>query len=111
VTLAFGDDCTGAKYGRVKIKVALRPIVNRPVTLGVKPHLGPQDQIFYYSQTVAVPSMWGVLSHNRKGLSFFKFIAEIRKEEVHLSKIYKFSSYLTGNTLRLRYKDQPVNAV
>jgi hypothetical protein len=25
--------------------------------------------------------------------------------------IYKFSSYLTGNTLRLRYKAQPVNAV
>jgi hypothetical protein len=23
----------------------------------------------------------------------------------------KFSSYLTGNTLRLRYKDQPINAV
>jgi hypothetical protein len=25
--------------------------------------------------------------------------------------IYKFSPYLTGNTLFLRYKDQPVNAV
>jgi hypothetical protein len=25
--------------------------------------------------------------------------------------IYKFSSYLTGNTLRLRYKAQPVNAI
>jgi hypothetical protein len=25
--------------------------------------------------------------------------------------IYKLSSYLTGNTLRLRYKAQPVNAV
>jgi hypothetical protein len=24
---------------------------------------------------------------------------------------YKFSPYLTGNTLRLRYKAQPVNAV
>jgi hypothetical protein len=27
------------------------------------------------------------------------------------SKIYKFSPYLLGNTLRLRYKAQPVNAV
>jgi hypothetical protein len=25
--------------------------------------------------------------------------------------VYVFSSYLTGNTLRLRYKAQPVNAV
>jgi hypothetical protein len=25
--------------------------------------------------------------------------------------VYKFSSYLTGNILRLRYKAQPVNAV
>jgi hypothetical protein len=25
--------------------------------------------------------------------------------------IYKFCSYLTGNTLRLRYKAKPVNAV
>jgi hypothetical protein len=28
------------------------------------------------------------------------------KPDVHLSNIYKFSSYLTGNTLRLRYKAQ-----
>jgi hypothetical protein len=28
-----------------------------------------------------------------------------------LYNIYKFSSYLTGNTLRHRYKAQPVNAV
>jgi hypothetical protein len=28
-----------------------------------------------------------------------------------LNSTYKFSSYLTGNTLRLRYKAQPVNAV
>jgi hypothetical protein len=31
--------------------------------------------------------------------------------EFLLKNIYNFSSYLTGNTLRLRYKDQPVNAV
>jgi hypothetical protein len=28
-----------------------------------------------------------------------------------LNNIYKFSAYFTGNTLRLRYKAQPVNAV
>jgi hypothetical protein len=33
------------------------------------------------------------------------------KPDVHLSNIYKFSSYLTGNTLRLHNKAQPVNAV
>jgi hypothetical protein len=30
--------------------------------------------------------------------------------ESFLNDIYKFSSHLTGNTLRLRYKDEPVNA-
>jgi hypothetical protein len=33
------------------------------------------------------------------------------KTEFLLNNIYKLSSYLTGNTLRLRYKAQPVNAV
>jgi hypothetical protein len=33
------------------------------------------------------------------------------KTEFLLINIYKFNSYLTGNTLRLRYKAQPVNAV
>jgi hypothetical protein len=27
------------------------------------------------------------------------------------NNLYEFSSYLTGNTLRLRYKAQPVNSV
>jgi hypothetical protein len=33
------------------------------------------------------------------------------KTEFNLNELYKFSPYLTGNTLRLRYKAQPVNAV
>jgi hypothetical protein len=33
------------------------------------------------------------------------------KTEFLLNNIYKSSSYLTGNTLRLYYKAQPVNAV
>jgi hypothetical protein len=33
------------------------------------------------------------------------------KTEFLLNNIYKFSPYLTGNTSRLRYKAQPVNAV
>jgi hypothetical protein len=32
-------------------------------------------------------------------------------QKAEFCNIYKFSSYLTGNTLRLRYKAQPVNAV
>jgi hypothetical protein len=32
-------------------------------------------------------------------------------ETASTRNIYKSSSYLTGNTLRLRYKAQPVNAV
>jgi hypothetical protein len=33
------------------------------------------------------------------------------KTEFFLNNIYKFSVYLTGNTLRLHYKAQPVNAI
>jgi hypothetical protein len=33
------------------------------------------------------------------------------KTEFLINNIYKFSSYLTGKTLRLRYKAQAVNAV
>jgi hypothetical protein len=32
-------------------------------------------------------------------------------QNAQFSNIYKSSSYLTGNTFRLRYKSQPVNAV
>jgi hypothetical protein len=37
-------------------------------------------------------------------------INPLKTEFIH-NFIYKFSLYVTGNTLRLRYKDQPVNAV
>jgi hypothetical protein len=33
------------------------------------------------------------------------------KTEFLLSNIYKFSPYLKGSTLRLRYRNQPVNVV
>jgi hypothetical protein len=33
------------------------------------------------------------------------------KTEFLINNTYKFSPYLTGNTLRHRYKDQPVNVV
>jgi hypothetical protein len=36
---------------------------------------------------------------------------DLYTEEFLKPNIYKFSSYLTGNTLCLRYRDQPVNAV
>jgi hypothetical protein len=39
------------------------------------------------------------------------FVVNLFKPEVLLNDIKEFSSYLTGNTLRLQYKAQPVNAV
>jgi hypothetical protein len=33
------------------------------------------------------------------------------EQNADFCNIYKFSPYLTGNTLRLRYKAQPINAV
>jgi hypothetical protein len=34
-----------------------------------------------------------------------------QRDRIFHNSIYKFSSYLTGNILRLLYKAQPVNAV
>jgi hypothetical protein len=48
----------------------LRPTVGRPVCLGVKPHLGSQDQFFVTVKTVAGLLMWGILSDDRTGLLF-----------------------------------------
>jgi hypothetical protein len=43
----------------------------------------------------------------------FRFVVHLNplKSEYLLNNIYKCSPYLTGNTLRLHYKAQPVNAV
>jgi hypothetical protein len=40
-----------------------------------------------------------------------KVVLNPSKTEFLRNNIYKSSLYLTGNTLRLRYKAQPVNAV
>jgi hypothetical protein len=40
-----------------------------------------------------------------------KYVINPLKTEFLLNNIYSFSSYFTGNTLRLRYKAQPENAV
>jgi hypothetical protein len=42
---------------------------------------------------------------------FDTFAVNPLKTELFLNNVKKFSSYLTGNTSRLRYKEQPVNAV
>jgi hypothetical protein len=44
-------------------------------------------------------------------LFFRKNYINLLQTEILSSHIYKFSSNLTGNTLRLRYKAQPINAV
>jgi hypothetical protein len=44
-------------------------------------------------------------------LYFYYIRFNTLKTECFLDNIYKSSSYLTGNTLRLCYKVQPINAV
>jgi hypothetical protein len=46
--------------------------------------------------------MWYILTY---------FVGYLIAHEVHLNDVYKLSPYHTENTLRLRYKAQPVNAV
>jgi hypothetical protein len=40
-----------------------------------------------------------------------EILTELVKPEIVQNNFSKFSPYLTGNTLRLRYETQPVNAV
>jgi hypothetical protein len=58
----------------------LRTTVSRPVSLGVKPLLGPRPDISYY-QTATVLSMCGVISDGRTDLSF---VAAIVSSTCHL---------------------------
>jgi hypothetical protein len=48
----------------------LRPMVSRPVCLGIKRPSAAYDQIFYYCQTVAGLLLWGALSDERTGVPF-----------------------------------------
>jgi hypothetical protein len=59
---------TNSVTTEVKIKVILRPTVSRPVSPGVKPLSGSQDQIFV-TLTVMGLLMWGTLSDKRTGVS------------------------------------------
>jgi hypothetical protein len=77
------------------VKVTFRSTVSRPVSLRVKPLLGPGTRFLLLS--AAVLWTWGALSDERTGLSLsLVFINPVRTSQ---------------ETLRLRYKAQPVNAV
>jgi hypothetical protein len=49
-------------------QVRVRPKVSRPISLGVKQHLGPKSRFLLMS--VVGLFMWGALSDERTGLSF-----------------------------------------
>jgi hypothetical protein len=79
-----------------------------------------QDQISVTVRQLQVLLNWGVLSDERKGLSFnccWSSPAQLfpSPSAARITTIFYclsfFSSYLTGNTLRLSYKDQALNAV
>jgi hypothetical protein len=79
--------------------------------------------MLHHATRLNVPQDGIRYSHRRENLKSYipavvskqKMWYEGRKgekiESRRASVIYKNSSYLTGNTLRLRYKAQPVNAV
>jgi hypothetical protein len=54
----------------LSLSLVLRPMVSRPVCLGVKHPSGVYDQIFITCVTVTVLFLWGALSDKRLGLSF-----------------------------------------
>jgi hypothetical protein len=53
----------------LSLSLMLRPMVSRPVCLGIKHPSWAYDHIFYYCQTIAGLFIWGALSHERTRLS------------------------------------------
>jgi hypothetical protein len=51
-----------------KVEFNLRPMVSRPVYLGVGLPSGAHDQIFVYCMTIAGFLMWGSMSDKKSGL-------------------------------------------
>jgi hypothetical protein len=91
-TRTDGTTSQKALIGRsVKLLLALASIVN--------PAFRTHDHIFVVSKTFTYFDMRPPL--RREGLSL----------PLYRGDFYMFSSYLTGKSLRLRYKAQPVNAV
>jgi hypothetical protein len=55
----------------LSVSLTLRPTDSRPVCLGVEHPSGAYDQIFITCVTVTVLFLWGALSDERSGLSFY----------------------------------------
>jgi hypothetical protein len=62
-------------------------------------------------QAVCVTWMFCRYLCNGESKAYSKELISLLKLEIRLNKILILGSYLTGNTLRLHYKDKPVNAV
>jgi hypothetical protein len=81
---------------RVRVRVTLQLTVSQSVSLGVEPNLGLLNRVHFF---------------------FFFFLnllsCHLGEDFLLLPLVVSgyFSAYLTGNTLRLRYRAQPVNAV
>jgi hypothetical protein len=70
-------------------------------------------RIFLYKNTVRTSQETHHVSATKPNqlMLFGKTVAVYCENHTEHTDIYKLSSYLTGNTSRLRYKAQPVNAV
>jgi hypothetical protein len=68
-------------------------------------------EIRLYAFRQQIPVLGFVFGKETNSTYLYGFPLNSLKTEYLLNNIYKFSSYLTGNTLRLHYKAQPVNAV
>jgi hypothetical protein len=97
----------------LKVKVTLRLAVSQSVCLGVESLLVLVTRcLLLFHGYCRV--LWGALSDGRSYLSFASLLVfHIVLHSFFLlwNNIWRFSSYLTGKPLRLRYRDQPVNAV
>jgi hypothetical protein len=99
----FDPASTRALLKAVRVRVILWLTVSLSVCLCVEPCLGLMTRYLFFDWKLQ-SCPYGAPSLTRGRVCHF-LKSEIQSRNIHIQP------YLTGNTLRLRYKAQPVNAV
>jgi hypothetical protein len=91
----------------LSLSFMLRPMVSRPVCLGIKHPFGAYDQIFITRVTVTVLFLWGALSNERTGLSFIYAAGPCQRSLSLVRVPWDSRPSFTVSDLRLTFSSPP----